>query len=52
MNDAVKRLSDFLKEEEAIPVKDAAGIITPAGIDAGVEAQTIKKCIREIEGVE
>jgi hypothetical protein len=46
--DAVQRLNDFLKEEEAILVKDAAGIITAAGIDAHVRVETIKTCIRRI----
>jgi hypothetical protein len=46
--DAILRLSDFLKEEEAIPVKDEAGIITAAGIDAHVRTDTIRACIRRI----
>jgi len=47
--DAIQRLHDFLKEEEAIPVKDSAGIITAAGIDAHVRVETIRACIRRIE---
>ena len=46
--DAIQRLHDFLKEEEAVPVKDAAGIITAAGIDSHVRADTIRACIRRI----
>jgi len=47
--DAIQRLNDFLKEEEAIPVKDSAGIITATGIDAHVRVETIRACIRRIE---
>jgi len=48
--DAIQRLHDFLKEEETTPVKDSAGIITAAGIDAHVRVETIRACIRKIEG--
>lgn len=47
--DAIQRLHDFLKEEEAVPAKDAAGIITAVGIDAHVRVETIRACIRRIE---
>lgn len=47
--DAIQRLSDFLKEEESIPVKDAAGIITASGIDPHVRVETIRACIRRLE---
>jgi hypothetical protein len=49
-SDAIQRLYDFLLEEEATPVKDGAGIITAAGIDAHVRVDTIRACIRRIEG--
>ena len=48
--DAIQRLHDFLLEEEAVPVKDSAGIITAQGIDAHVRVETIRACIRKIEG--
>jgi len=46
--DAIQRLHDFLLEEEATPVKDSAGIITAAGIDAHVRVETIRAGIRII----
>ena len=46
--DAIQRLNDFLKEEEAIPVKDDAGIITAVGIDSHVRVETIRSCIRRL----
>jgi hypothetical protein len=46
--DAIQRLHDYLLEEEAVPVKDSAGIITAAGIDAHVRVETIRACIRRI----
>lgn len=46
---AIKRLYDFLKEEEAVPIKDAAGIITSAGIDSHVRVETIRACIRKLK---
>lgn len=49
MKDAIQLLHDFLKEEEAIPVKDGAGIITDQGIDAHVRVDTIRACIRRIK---
>jgi len=48
--DAIQRLHDYLLEEEAVPVKDGAGIITAQGIDAHVRVETIRACIRRIEG--
>lgn len=50
--DAVQRLSDFLKEEEAVPIKDTAGIITSAGIDSHVRVETIRACIRKIKEID
>lgn len=49
MKDAIQRLHDYLLEEEAIPVKDSAGIITAQGIDAHVRVDTIRACIRRLE---
>jgi len=50
IGDAVQRLHEFLKEEETTPVKDSAGIVTASGIDAHVRVETIRACIRRIEG--
>jgi len=47
-SDAIQSLHDFLLEEEAVPVKDSAGIITAQGIDAHVRVGTIRACIRRI----
>jgi hypothetical protein len=45
---AVQRLEALLAAAEAVPVKDGAGIITAAGIDAGVRIKTIRECLQII----
>jgi hypothetical protein len=35
-----------------VPTKDAAGIITAAGIDAGVRIKAIEECLRIAESEE
>jgi len=45
----IQKLHDFLLQERAIPERDAAEIITPAGIDAKVRIQTIIDCLNIIK---
>jgi hypothetical protein len=47
--DTIQRLHDFLLKEEATPLRDSAGIITAAGIDAAARKQAIKDCIKIVE---
>jgi len=46
MINVVRRLEQLLKIAEAVPVKDRAGIITAAGIDAGVRVRAIAECLK------
>jgi hypothetical protein len=41
----IHRLEALLAAAEAVPVKDGAGIITAAGIDAGVRIKAIRECL-------
>jgi hypothetical protein len=40
-----KRIEELLAAAVCIPVKDGAGIVTPAGIDAGVRVKTLRECL-------
>lgn len=46
MNDIEIRIIKMLQQEEAIPEKDDAGIITAKGIDSQVRQQAIKDCLK------
>lgn len=43
---AITRLEALLSAAEAVPYKDGAGIITAAGIDAGVRVKAIAECLK------
>ncbi len=47
--ETIKRIDQLLKEEEEIPIRDAAGIITANGIDAAARIRAIKSCLRIIK---
>jgi len=48
--DAIQRLHDFLKEEEAIPFYDESNkVVTFRGGEAKIRAQAIRECITRIE---
>lgn len=40
-----ERIQAILDAEVSIPRKDAAGIITPEGIDCGVKIKTLETCL-------
>ena len=42
----VSRIKELLDCAVRIPVKDDAGIITAAGIDAGIEVKTLERCLK------
>jgi|GEM_PF-5997135 hypothetical protein len=42
----IKRLEALLAAAESVPVKDGAGIITAAGIDAAVRVKAITECLK------
>ena len=45
-NRAAARLEALLAAAEAVPVKDGAGIVTAAGIDAAVRVKAIRECLK------
>ena len=45
----VKRIQELLDCAVRVPVNDAAGIVTPAGVDAAVEAKAYKRCLKIAE---
>lgn len=47
-NEIVERIKKMIKQEEAIPVRDGAEIITPEGIDAKVRRDTLYAVLREV----
>ena len=49
----VERIEKLLAAAVRVPVKDKAGIVTPAGIDAGVRVKVLRECLdiaREEDG--
>jgi hypothetical protein len=46
------RIQALIDCAEKVPVKDAAGIITAAGIDAGVRIKALEECLRIAEDEE
>lgn len=46
MNDIEARIIKMLEQEELIPEKDGAGIITAAGVDSQVRRQAIRDCLK------
>jgi pyruvate/oxaloacetate carboxyltransferase len=52
MMTAKEILTTMLQQEESIPIKDVAGIITPEGIDSMVRKKIILDCLRIISKVE
>lgn len=44
-SNVIPRLQRLLASEEAIPEKDAAGVIDPKGVDAKARVQAVKDCI-------
>jgi len=49
MNDIEARIIKMLQQEESIPEKDGAWIITAKGIDSQVRIQTIKDCLKIVQ---
>lgn len=45
----VERIEQLLNCAERVPVKDNAGIIIPAGIDAAVRVKAFQECLRLIK---
>jgi hypothetical protein len=41
-----KRIQAIIDCEERTPIKDAAGIITPEGIDSKVRIDTLLECLK------
>jgi len=46
MNDIEARIIKMLENEQSIPEKDGAGIITAKGIDSQVRRQAIGDCLK------
>ena len=42
---AIEAIEKLLATEQSTTERDAAGIITPLGIDAAVRIRTIKECL-------
>jgi len=42
---AIEAIEKLLATEQSTTERDAAGIITPRGIDAAVRIRTIKECL-------
>ena len=42
---AEKRIEALLRNEEKVPERDGAGIITPAGYDAAIRAEVYQVCL-------
>jgi len=45
----IQKLHDFLLEKESFPIKDAAKIMLPDGVNAAAIVQTIKECINIVK---
>ena len=42
----VQRIEEILASAVKVPIRDAAGIITPAGIDAAARVKAIGECLK------
>jgi len=42
----VQRIEELLSAAVKVPIRDAAGIITPAGIDAAAKVKAIGECLK------
>jgi len=52
-SDAIKRLHDFLLEEEAVPFYDESNkVVTFRGGEAKIRAQAIRQCISIVKSCE
>lgn len=49
---AVERLQDLLACTMRVPVRDAAGVIRPDGVDASIRAKAIQDCLKIVEDEE
>lgn len=47
----VSRIKTLLDCASRIPLKDAAGIITPSGVDSLVEVRILERCLKLIKEV-
>lgn len=45
----IKRIQRLLDEIERIPERDDAGIITPAGYEAVMQAKAVRECLRIVK---
>lgn len=41
----VQRIEEILAAAVRVPIRDAAGIVTPAGIDAAVRVKALRECL-------
>jgi len=48
-DEIIQKLHDFLLEKESFPIKDAAKIISPDGVNAAAIVNTIKECIKIVQ---
>jgi len=39
------RIRELLTVAERVPIRDAAGVVIPAGVDAAIEARVLKRCL-------
>ena len=46
----IERIQELLDCAVRVPVRDSAGIISPAGVDATVEVKTLKKMFENRAG--
>ena len=42
----VERIQELLDCAVRVKIKDDAGVITPAGVDAAIEVKTLQRCLR------
>jgi len=45
----VERIREILDCAVRVPIRDAAGVITAAGIDSAVEIKTLERCLKIAE---
>lgn len=45
----VERIQELLDSAVYIPIKDGAGIIIPAGLDAAIRAKAIQDCLKIVK---
>lgn len=48
----VERIKQLLNCAERVPVKDGAGVVVPAGVDASIRAKAIQECLKIAEDEE